>query len=92
MGSKGVQGPSLREAETMEEKAPLFALHSLLSLLSNTAQDYLPGWHLSQWVDPPTSIVNEENTPQTCPQANGGNSSIKSPSSQTPFCVKLTKN
>jgi hypothetical protein len=54
------------------------------------------GWHCSQWAGPSTSITSQENTPQTCPQANLRKdfSQLKLPLPSflaDPRCPKLTK-
>ena len=45
----------------------LLTSHGFLSLLSNTAQDQISsqGWFRPKWADSLTSIINQENVPQT---------------------------
>lgn len=70
---------------------PLADPHGLLNLLSYSTQDHQPSNATAPcWIVPPTSIINQENTPITglpTGQSYGDNFSIKIPSSQ--ICLGL---
>jgi hypothetical protein len=56
---------SLREDKAGTQKGQ--ELSDLLSLHFYSTQDYLPREvYTPNFLDPPTSIINQENSPQTC--------------------------
>lgn len=70
----GTQGRNLEartEAENMRQCCSLTCHHGLLSQLSYTIQDHLSrGGNNHNGLDPPVSVINEENDPQGCSHSN----------------------
>ena len=74
--SRRLEKEFMQELETKTVKGCCLLADSLtnrllLSYLPYTTQDHQPReWSYPQWAEPPTSISNQYNSSQTCPQTN----------------------